>query len=359
MRRIIIACGGTGGHISPGIAILEELLKNKEHFQVSSIQLHSPKRNKDNPDLQNLPVEIIWHNLPQFKLTNAIIFPFLFFYQMLKTYFHFKKREINTVIGMGGYTSLLSVVYTKLSKSSLFLCEQNCIPGKITRKFWKHAEKIACSFSLSESFSPPSDNFKILGNPLRSSVLPKTPGLKNQIFSDKNPVNVLVMGGSQGARQINHMVLEAMENKEIGRFFKFRVLTGTNLYEEVKKKSQDVEAISYSRDMGTHYEWADLVIGRSGAGVLAECSAYALPMILIPYPYAADNHQKANAEYFGNQGASIVIDTNTMDSNFLIKELYKLRDNPKLILEMAIISLGLARINASRDTLNYFFHEAH
>lgn len=358
MRRIAIACGGTGGHISPGIALLEELEKYKDHFLTESIFVHAPKRNRDNPDLQDPPVEIIWHNLPQIKLTTVLFYPFLLLWEMLRTYTQFKKRGINTVIGMGGYTSLLAILYTLLTKSELYLCEQNCMPGKITRTFWKSASKIALSFPLASEFPIPSPNFKILGNPLRASVLPKTPGLKNQIFSDKNPVNVLVLGGSQGARQINHMVLGSMEDADINRFFKFRVLTGTNLYEEVKNRSNSVEAISYSKEMSVHYAWADLVVGRSGAGVIAECNAFALPMILIPYPYAADNHQKANAEYMKSQGACIVIDTTSTDPELLKNEMHKLRNDPQIILNMAMSSLGLAKINASRDTLNYFFHES-
>lgn len=353
MKRILIACGGTGGHISPGVAILEELIKNKDSLGVQEIYLHSPKRNLDNPDLQNLPVDVIWHNLPQFRWKTSILFPFRLVLEFLKTNREFRKRRIDTVIGMGGYTSLLSVLYAKIFKKDLFLCEQNCMPGKITRKFWETSRKLACSFPLSV-VPPDSVSFRVLGNPLRQMVIPKTPSLKNYKFSGKNPINVLVLGGSQGARQINQMVISAMENSDIQAQYKFRVLTGTNLYEEVKSKESKLEAISYSRDMGSHYDWADLVIGRSGAGVLAECSAYSLPMILIPYPFAADNHQMANARYFEKEQAAIILSTRDTDPSELVRILLDLSRNPERIKAMSKASLSLSRINAAYDTIRYF-----
>lgn len=356
MRRIVIAAGGTGGHISPGIALLEEIQKSKDQFGIEAVFLHSPRRNKDNPDLQEPGCSILWHNLPQFKWKNSIIFPFVFLYELSRTFLVFRKNKINTVIGMGGYTSLLSILVAILTRKPFYLCEQNCMPGKITRTFWKRAEKLACSFPLRDPI-PEGVNSKILGNPVRSSVIPKTPSLKNQTFTSRNQVNVLVLGGSQGARQINTMVVGAMQDELIQKNFKFRVLTGTNLYQEFKKSSNQVEAISYSRDMATHYEWADLVVARSGAGVLAECTIYALPMILIPYPYAMDNHQKENANYFLKEKACILIDTKESLSKPLVDSLTGLWEDQDQFIAMAMASLSLARINASHDTLVYFFHE--
>ncbi|WCL47985.1 UDP-N-acetylglucosamine--N-acetylmuramyl-(pentapeptide) pyrophosphoryl-undecaprenol N-acetylglucosamine transferase [Leptospira sp. GIMC2001] len=356
MRNIIIAAGGTGGHISPGIALIEEIQKSAKHYAIENFYLHSPFRNRDNPDLKQANCPIVWHNLLQFKMYLAPIFPFLFIYQFILTIFRFQKRNITTIIGMGGYTSVLAIVYGILFRKEVFLCEQNCVPGRITRFFWKKVTKIAISFPLKDTI-PDGVRFSILGNPIRSAVLPKTPGLKNQIFSDKNQMNILVLGGSQGARQINQMVQAAMNDGFIQKHFRFRVLTGTNLYEEFKKSSAGVEAISYSTDMRSHYEWADLVIARSGAGVVAECTAHALPMILIPYPFAKDNHQLANAEYFQSEGACILIDTTSSEGSYLIDTLNNLWNNQKQILEMSKASLELARLNSAHDTLQYFFHE--
>lgn len=355
MRTILIAAGGTGGHISPGIALLEQLSRSKESYNLESVYLHCPLRNKKYPDLNDSELKIIWHNLPQFKILNSLLYPFLFLFQFLKASILFKKKKITTVIGMGGYTSVLALMYAVVFRKELFLCEQNCIPGKITRIFWNYANKIALSFPV-EFHTNSKVKTAILGNPVRSSVIPKTPGIKNQKFSNKNLMNVLVLGGSQGARQINEMVIAAMNEGFIQKHIKFRVLTGANLYDEFQKNSAEVEAISYSKDMRTHYEWADLVVARSGAGVLAECSVYSLPMILIPYPYAKDNHQMANAKFFESQGACILIDSKSSDATFLVQHLQSLYQEEGKLLRMSIASLQTSKINSSSDTLNFFFH---
>ncbi len=354
MRSVIISCGGTGGHISPGVALLEEILSRKDELKVSFIALHSPRRNQDNPDLSDLSVPIFWHNLPRLHKFNFMIYPFLLLWELLKTFFIFYNQKVTDIIGMGGYTSLPALIYARVFQVSYYLCEQNCIPGKITRVFSKRCKKLAFSFPPSYPIDSSID-YKVLGNPLRRSVLPRIPGLKTKLLSKKNPLNVLVLGGSQGARQINTMVLSAMENAEIREYFKFRMITGTNLYEEVRSRSLSIEAISYSKDMRTHYEWADLVICRSGAGVLAECSAYALPLILIPYPYSADNHQMANAEYYQTNHACILLNTISYEADALLEALMTIVKNPGIVLEMSKASLALSCINASRNTVDYFF----
>jgi UDP-N-acetylglucosamine--N-acetylmuramyl-(pentapeptide) pyrophosphoryl-undecaprenol N-acetylglucosamine transferase len=355
MRRILVAAGGTGGHISPGIALVEEILRSKNLYEIESVVLHSPIRNRNNPDLNQVKITVIWHNLPQLKLLNLIIYPILFIIQFIQCILKLRNEKITTVIGMGGYTSILSILYAVIFRKELFLCEQNCYPGKITRTFWKFSQKIALSFPL-EIEMKSNVPTKVLGNPVRTEVIPKTPGIKNQKFSSKNLMNVLVLGGSQGARQINEMVLGSMEIDFIQKHIKFRVLTGTNLYDEFQKNANNVEAISYSQEMRSHYEWADLVVARSGAGVLAECSVYSLPMILVPYPYAKDNHQMANAKYFETQGACILIDSKLNDPTLLINHLTNLYNNSEKLLKMSIASLQISNINSSRDTLNFFFH---
>lgn len=356
MRRILLSCGGTGGHISPGIALIEEIYLKKEDLKVTYLAIHAPKRNKDNPDLQDLPIPIHWHTFPQWKKSKILVYPFLFFYTIIQTFFLIRKHKINCVIGMGGYSTIPALTIAKLLGLDIYLCEQNCIPGAVTRWFSKYCKKLALSFPLSEELKNHC-NYKILGNPLRRSVLPKNPGLKWKSISKKNPANVLVLGGSQGARQINNMVLDIINNTNLGEFFRFRILTGTNLYDEVKDKSSKLEAISYSKDMRTHYEWADLVICRAGAGVLAECSAYGLPMVLIPYPYAKDNHQKANALYYLKNNACILLDTKSEDSKDLKEILEDLIQNPDKIRELSKGSLSLSAINAAKDTIYFFFYE--
>ncbi|MDF3820080.1 UDP-N-acetylglucosamine--N-acetylmuramyl-(pentapeptide) pyrophosphoryl-undecaprenol N-acetylglucosamine transferase [Leptospira sp. 96542] len=353
---IVISCGGTGGHISPGVALAEILVEKQKDIGLSGVYIHSLNRNKDNPDLQTPPCEVLWHHIPQLGGFKTLIYPFLFILPLIKTSLHFRKRNVQYVIGMGGYSSLPAILYAILFRKKLFLCEQNCVPGKITRIFSRFAEKIALSFPLCDGYSIDG---KVIGNPIRRKVVPNQLNIRqneNLHEGRKNTINVLVLGGSQGARQLNQMILGAMENEDVSSKFKFRLLTGTSLYDETKKKSKgNAEIISYANDMKPNYEWANLVVARSGAGVIAECLVFGLPMVLIPYPYAADNHQKENAIYIEQMGAAKIIHSTSDDPSALVKFLLGWKEDANSLKEMGHSSLALSNVNAAFQTVVYFF----
>jgi len=356
IRSIVVASGGTGGHISPGIALAETLVEHKEKYKMDFILIHSVKRNLNNPDLQNPPCPVIWHDSPRLSKWNFLIFPILFLKNLIITFYSFRKFKVDAVISMGGYSSLPSLIYALLFRKKIFLCEQNCVVGRVNKLFWRFADKVALSFPLAK----PNDlkrNWKVIGNPVRKKIIPNISVKVNKEFSErkKEKLNVLVMGGSQGSRQINNMVIRSMENDEIAKKINFRMLTGTSLYEEAKKKSaKNLDLISYSIDMKSHYEWANLVIARSGAGVLSECTIFAIPMILIPYPFAADNHQEANARYFETNGAAFVISRRDEDEAELVSLLLSFLSDMEILNEASKKSLSLSRVNASYETVHYF-----
>ncbi len=354
-RNILIAAGGTGGHISPGVALAEELLENKEKYGVGDIYIHSLERNKDNPDLNESSVPVLWHNTPQINAKLFFyFFPFLF--QIFKTFQILFSRDIHVVIAMGGYSCIPSLIYALLFHKEIFLCEQNRVMGKITRLFLKWSKRVAFSFPPLEIGKYKTVEFQILGNPLRKKILPDCdyPKIKTSKLKQKQKFNVLVLGGSQGARQINNMIIETATVPEISKKFNFRILTGKNLFEEAKKKSsEELDLISYSQDMKTHYQWADLVIARAGAGVIFECLAFGLPTILIPYPFAADNHQFENAKYLEENGAAILLNTQEEKPELIVNILLSL-DTSKL-LKMSKNAFKLAEIHSTQKTLEYFF----
>ncbi|TGL49443.1 UDP-N-acetylglucosamine--N-acetylmuramyl-(pentapeptide) pyrophosphoryl-undecaprenol N-acetylglucosamine transferase [Leptospira wolffii] len=354
MKSVLIAAGGTGGHISPGVALAENLVGRLDSLGVDKVVLHSLIRNKDNPDLKQAPCEVVWHNIPPLS-GNLILLPFRYVFQLIRSWMSFSRLNVDAVIGMGGYSSVPAILYAVFFRKKLYLCEQNCIPGKVNRIFFKFADKVAFSF-------PPKDpkvsaRWEILGNPLRSKTVPKL-ALK---FSDKwdpkkkKQFNVLVMGGSQGARQINNMVVNLMKHEVIQERFRFRMLTGTALYDEVSKKTKDADLISYSDNMAEHYEWANLVIARSGSGVLSECAAYALPMVLIPFPFAKDDHQTANAKYMEANGAAATLEQRDEDESKLFRILSDFAEKPEILNEMSIKSLECSHVEAARDTIGFFF----
>jgi UDP-N-acetylglucosamine--N-acetylmuramyl-(pentapeptide) pyrophosphoryl-undecaprenol N-acetylglucosamine transferase len=348
-RTIIIASGGTGGHISPGIALAEILIDKQKEINFENLLIHSLDRNIDNPDLKEAPCKVIWHTTPQFN-KNPILFPFKFLYNIIKTLIQFRTLKVDIVIAMGGYSSLPSIFYAVIFRKRIFLCEQNRIMGKVNKWILPFAEKIA--FSLPPINLPMRKNLqtKIIGNPTRKKIIPeiKTISSKLQIVSLKEKLNVLVMGGSQGARQINNMIISLMNHSEISKNFNFRLLTGVSLYDEAMAKTKkNAEIISYSEDMKSHYEWANLVIARSGAGV----------MILIPYPYSADNHQEENANYFEEHSAAWKISQKDEDISKLLKILNEIIADRNLLALKSESSLTISKPNAAIETVRFFFHD--
>lgn len=358
IKNVIIAAGGTGGHISPGIALAEFLNKFKNDYHIENIYIHSLNRNLDNPDLRDSPVPILWHDIPQFNIKSILYF-YKYIYYFTKTFIELNNKKIDCVIAMGGYSCIPSILYAILFRKKIYLCEQNRIIGKVVKSFRKFAEKISFSFEpIDHDFNSAKIESRVLGNPIREKVYPnqKEVLLKNKQLSKRDKINALVMGGSQGARQINNILLSALENPEIIKNYNFRLLSGTNLYDEAKQKSKNpVDIISYSNDMKTHYEWANLVIARSGAGVISECVLHSLPVILIPYPYAADDHQSENAKYCEENYGFKVLYQKDEDSTAMIKILLEFAENKTILEELAHKSFSGSKPNATKATVDFFF----
>ena len=141
MNRVVIAAGGTGGHISPGIALAEELSSRKEEFAIDEIFFHAPERNRDYPDFIKFPWTIIWHGLPQIN-GNYLLFFLKFIFTLIRTLRIFYKKDIDTVIAMGGYSSIPAILYAVFFRKKLYLCEQNVIPGKFNWYFKKKSRNL-------------------------------------------------------------------------------------------------------------------------------------------------------------------------------------------------------------------------
>lgn len=355
MKNILIAAGGTGGHISPGIALAEEICRRKQDLKINEVYIHSLKRNIDNPDLKDSPCTVLWHSTPQPSLFS--IFSILF--SAFREISVLRKKKITHVIAMGGYSCIPSVLYSVLFRKKIYLCEQNAVSGRLVKMFFRFAEKTAFSYPP-ENLNLQNRDYRILGNPLRSRILPEKPASEKQIgLLKKERLNVLVLGGSQGARQINNMALEVIKLPEIAKVFNFRILTGTGLYEETRKKSiSDVELIDYSQDMRIHYEWADLLIARSGAGVMSEAQVYAIAMILVPYPFASDNHQAANALLMQRTAGVWVLEQKDEDIKQLKEILQRIIKDRNVLKDISVKVHASAMPNAAQDTVGYFFNES-
>ena len=314
-KNILIIGGGTGGHISPGIALYEKL---GEDGNMSPVFLTGKDDLKFNTFNDVDSEKLYTYNAPGLTRNPFKIIPFLsrFTGAVFKTLRIIKKNNVSAVVGMGGYVSAPALVAAKLLKVPIFLCEQNTVPGKVTLKFEKHCVKIFGTFSDSKYYLKMPEKFIHSGNPIRNNVLVQTPKAeaKKAFHLGHCDKVILVIGGSQGAVKLNELVLGLKkaypdEFKNTGIIWS----TGDFSFDEYKNKSQNEVAAGsvyispYIKRVGKAYRACDISISRSGAGVMMELAAAGVPSILIPYPYAAMDHQNKNADSFAAAGAAVKI----------------------------------------------------
>ena len=354
-KNILIIGGGTGGHISPGIALYEKLgedgnmsplfLTGRNDMRFGSFNdIDSEKLYTYNaPGLTRNPFKI-----PSFlmKFTGAVF----------KTMRVIRKNNVSAVVGMGGYVSAPALVAARFLKTPIFLCEQNTVPGKVTLKFEKHCKKIFGTFPDSLSYLKMPEKYIHCGNPIRNNVLVQTPKseAKKTFHLDHCDKVILIIGGSQGAVRLNDLVLGLKkafprEFKNIGIIWS----TGDFSFDEYKNKSQtEVEAGSvyispYIKRVGKAYRACDISISRSGAGVMMELAAAGVPSILIPYPYAAMDHQNKNADSFVVAGAAVKIADENAVAEKVAPVLFDLLNNPRKLKTMSSAALQASKMDAA------------
>ncbi|MDR2629164.1 MAG: UDP-N-acetylglucosamine--N-acetylmuramyl-(pentapeptide) pyrophosphoryl-undecaprenol N-acetylglucosamine transferase [Puniceicoccales bacterium] len=318
MNRYAIVCGGTGGHLSPGIAIAEELMaRNGECLLLISDKVIDSVMLKkyDQFEYIVLPAKPLAKNI--WKIFETIKSQLISIYRCVKLV---KNRKIDCVVGMGGFTNFPAVMAAFLMGKKIVLHESNRVIGKSVKL-------LACLADI--VFLPPQVNFKSqslnkkvthVSIPLRREIqkIDKHKA-KEQLGLDPHRSVVTVLGGSQGADALNEW---AMQN--------FQRLNGQNLTvccvrgiksdsrEEIIGMSNDGNAITnlflpFCNDMSSLLSATDVLVCRAGAGTIAEAILFGLPMILVPYPNAAENHQEANASHVANDGRAIVVRQGDID----------------------------------------------
>jgi UDP-N-acetylglucosamine--N-acetylmuramyl-(pentapeptide) pyrophosphoryl-undecaprenol N-acetylglucosamine transferase len=315
---IAIACGGTGGHLFPGIAVAEELKKRGCKIAL----LISPKDVDQQAVKSAQGFEIF--TLPAVGLQNRNYFSFAksFWNSYRASRKIFKQRKPGAVLAMGGFTSAPPVLAGNAFSAKTFLHESNTIPGRANRFLARFVEEAFIGFpeagarlkarKVTSTGTPVRPQFLAEQNPVgRDSVEPKFAKCRIALGLEPDRPVVLVMGGSQGASGLNEMVLSALPLLA-GKNWQWLHLTGANDFEKVKVAyaAQKLKAIvkPFLAEMDLALGAATISVSRSGASSLAEIAAMRLPSLLVPYPTAADNHQFVNASAFEKTGAAKLLE---------------------------------------------------
>jgi UDP-N-acetylglucosamine--N-acetylmuramyl-(pentapeptide) pyrophosphoryl-undecaprenol N-acetylglucosamine transferase len=265
------------------------------------------------------------------------------FLQALGIIWHFDPQ---IVVGVGGYASGPVVLAAKLLGKKAVIHEQNMIPGLTNKILARFADRICVSFPHTQRLFN-SAKVVMTGNPVRSSVL----ATKEQ-SRETETFRVLIVGGSQGANAINRRVVEALDYMKDPGKMAFIHQTGKKDAAWVRKAYQErglkatVEA--FIDDMAGAYRSANLVICRAGATTVAELTALGKPAVLIPYPFAANDHQERNARFVENSGGAEMVLEKDLDAKTLAFKLEAYAGNPKTLRDMSVRAAALGRPEAAQ-----------
>jgi UDP-N-acetylglucosamine--N-acetylmuramyl-(pentapeptide) pyrophosphoryl-undecaprenol N-acetylglucosamine transferase len=350
--RIVIAGGGTGGHLYPGIAVARELLARRADSVITFAGTARGIEGRVVPR-EGFALDLIRSGGLKGKsiadrARGALLVPV----GLADAWRIVSRRRPHLVIGVGGYSSGPVVLVAALRGIPTMLLEQNAVPGLTNRLLSRVVRAAAVTFETTRQFF--GDKAFVSGNPVRPEFLAAGHQQRESEANEQaSGVRVLVFGGSQGAHAINvAMVAAAAELAAGGQGLRLTHQTGERDVEMVRAGYRaaglpaDVEPFLY--DMGAHIGQADLIVCRAGATTLAEITAAGKPAILIPLPTATDDHQRRNAEALAGSGAAEVLLQQEMTGGTLAARILALAGDPAGRARIAAAARVLARPDAAR-----------
>ena len=360
-KTFFITGGGTGGHIYPAIAVFDELIKNSDNI----VYYVGNPNNLEYSIAQTkgynfLPVKIT--GMPRKASPKFILWGLQLLWATVKSFYYLLKYKPTMIFGTGGYVSAPILIAANIHKKIPYMlhdCDMQ--PGIVTRKLSKRAKVVSLAFEGAKKFIK-NRNCYISGNPLRPEfqTLDKVEARASLGFSQDRPL-LCVMGGSQGSKSIDGAFVEII--KELSNVYGLQMIfqTGqanfddvinrlTKIYKDFDK-DKNLMIRPYFEDMITVVKASDIVISRAGSLSLSEIFASYVAPVLIPYPYAAADHQRKNAKYVLDNDACIYLEDSDAEPNSLMKIILDLIKNPEKIEELKQKSSKLAKPDALENIM--------
>jgi len=350
-QTILIVAGGTGGHIFPALAVAEIL-----QAQGVRIVWCGTERGLENTLVtKRFPLEIIQVQALRGKgLMRWLLLPWQLMRSVLQSVCLIHKIKPQLILAMGGYAAGPVGIAAFLKRIPLVVHEQNTIPGLTNRLLSKWAKQTLQAFP--NSFH--SAKVKTVGNPVRTDIIAIVPPEKRLPLAEE-PLRILILGGSQGAHFINETMLMAWPSMASEKIV-FKHQTGVQDFQMVQRFYQEhavaAEVNMFIEDMAAAYAWADLVIARAGALTISELAAVGIASILIPFPFAVDDHQLHNARVLAEVGAAIIMCQQDFDLTKFTAMLKKFATQRALLLEMAQKARQLASPTAAQQVADVCLH---
>ncbi|MBR1647079.1 MAG: undecaprenyldiphospho-muramoylpentapeptide beta-N-acetylglucosaminyltransferase [Selenomonadaceae bacterium] len=354
--KIIVSGGGTGGHIYPALTLIDAIKSKRPDAEFLYV---GTQKGLEADIVPKAGINFTALNLEgglerHFTLANiSRAANAIWSIKHASDIVHEFKPDV--VVGTGGYVCGPILLAASLMKVPTLIQEQNAVAGVTNKILSKFVTKIAVGTrDALKNF--PADKTVYTGNPIRSAVLDakKSDGLKEFGFTSDKPI-VLISGGSRGARSINNAMIDVLKSAAQKNSAQFLHVTGKGEYNSVTEKLTDVldapniKVVPYLYNMPTAMAMADLAIFRAGATGLAELTARGVPAILIPYPFAAENHQEFNARSLVDAGAAKMILNKDLTAEILSATINELLTSPDTLKKMSEASLSLGKPQAAAE----------
>lgn len=359
MRRVIISGGGTGGHIYPAITIaraIAEIEPTEFLYVGSKIGLENTLIPKEGLpfvtiDVRGLERRISLRNVVTLGKTAG---------SLLKAERIIHKFKPEVVIGTGGFVCGPVLLAASLSGIPTLVQEQNVIPGVTNLILSRFANRIALGYREAAGRFKKKDKLVYTGNPVRKDILTVTKEEGRRVLGlNPHKFTLLVAGGSRGARSINSAMIEVHKYFKDATDIQILHVTGDHEYDRVVKQLEGIDGkgrygegshiIPYLHQMPEALAAADLAVYRAGAVGLAELTVRGVPSILIPYPYAAEDHQRYNAQALVMCGAAKMILDKMLTGKDLLEEILHLKEDSDVLASMTKASKALGRPQAAQD----------
>lgn len=349
VKSVVVMAGGTGGHVFPALAVARRL----QELGVSVAWLGTAKGIEARVvpaagiPLRHLDVGGLRGN----GLKPLLQAPFKLLRAVWQARAYLREHRADAVIGLGGYVTGPGGVAARLLGLPLVIHEQNAVAGLTNRLLARLADTVLLGFP---GALPTGEQVIWVGNPVREDILTLA-APASRYAGRRGPLRILVVGGSLGAQALNQLLPAAVAQLPATQRPQIRHQTGQQQLAATQERYAlcDVaaEVTAFIDDMAAAYDWADLVVCRSGALTVAELAVAGVASLLVPYPHAVDDHQTANARFLSDAGAAVLCPQATLTPDRLAEQLQALSDRDRLLV-MAEAARVLAKADATELVVN-------
>ncbi len=345
-RTLLVMAGGTGGHVMPALAVAEDL--RGESWRVVWLGTRAGME-------ANLAVakgfDMAWVKVAGVRgkgLLSSLLLPFNLLVAFWQAARAIVRERPDVALGMGGYVSFPGGMMAVLLNTPLVIHEQNAIAGLTNRILARFADRVLLGLPVAARDSHLAKRGVWVGNPVRPEIA-ALPAPEVRLSGREGPLHLLVIGGSLGAAALNEMIPQALQRLPAAQRPRVRHQSGARhlaaLMKNYAQAGVAAEPLAFIDDMAAAYAWADVVICRGGALTVAEIAAAGLPALFVPFPFAVDDHQSANAAFLANQDAGWLMQQRDMNPEKLAAWFAGLTRTE--LLARAVKARGLAKPDAT------------